>query len=143
MILIIYNADGRLAQSIHEPIPTGFAEQLEQKGTRFLILGKPGEPTPDVHALYQSKWVKRGELKDRPPLPVAIDRTTITSDGQDEARLTGLPVPCDVTIEGPDGRSTVTVDDGELALTADVPATYAVAIDHWPHLPWRAEVIAT
>ncbi|NDW04084.1 hypothetical protein [Jiella pacifica] len=143
MILIIYDDAGRLIQSIHEPIPKGYSEQLTERGTPHLLLGEAGEPTPDVHAMYRSKWVEDGELRNRPYLPASLDRQTIAADGQDEARLTGLPVPCDVTITGPDGRSILTVEDGELALTADVAATYAIAIDHWPHLPWRAEVIAT
>lgn len=143
MILILYSAEGRLIQSIHEPVPAGFAEQLEQKGTAFLVVGEPGEATPDVHALYQSKWVENGQLKDRPRLPVTLDRSSLSADGQDEARLTGLPMPCDVTIEGPDGRETVTVEDGEIVLTADVAATYRISAACWPYLPWSAEVIAS
>lgn len=143
MIVLIHDATGRLLQSIHEPVPAGFAEQLKQKGTTFLVLGEPGEPTPDVHALYQSKWVEGGQLKDRPQLPVTLDRSSLSADGQDEARLTGLPVPCDVTIEGPDGRETVTVEDGEIVMTADVAATYRISAVSWPYLPWSAEVIAS
>ena len=82
-------------------------------------------------------------LLDRPALPASFDRTEISADGQDEARLIGLPVPCDVTIEGPDGRELVTVEDGEIVLTADVAATYRISAACWPYLPWSAEVIAS
>lgn len=143
MIVLLHDTHGRIKQMLHEPIPSDYLAILDEKGTRYHVEGTLGDAHDPV-AILNRQYVKvTTELLDRPQMEAIVDRLAIAADGQDEARLTGLPVPCDVTIEGPDGRETVTVEDGEIVLTADVAATYRISAARWPYLPWSAEVIAS
>ena len=127
MIVLLHDTNGRIKQTLHEPIPLGYLEMLDEKGLRYHVEGALGDQH-DPAAILTGQYVRvMTALLDRPALPASFDRTEISADGQDEARLIGLPVPCDVTIEGPDGRELVTVEDGEIVLTADVAATYRIS----------------
>lgn len=90
----------------------------------------------------EHEWAPDGVREDRPALPATISQTTFAADDEDAVTVAGLPVPCDIAIAGPSGETTVSVDDGELTLTADVAGTYRLSVDQWPFLPWQVEVIA-
>lgn len=95
------------------------------------------EEIPDSPELY---WVDpaTSSLLLREECPAVVDKTTIAADGTDSATITGLPDPVMVMIDGE--RHEVT--GGVLELTADVPSTYRLAVDHWPYLPWVLEIVA-
>jgi len=89
-----------------------------------------GVGRPDTH------YVANGVIVERPSLP-AFDKTAIIADDIDMATLV-LPEPMDVTIDG-----TLYPAVGTLELSAAMPATYVVEIDHFPYQPLRAEIVAT
>lgn len=60
---------------------------------------------------------------------------TITS-GSDGFTLSGLPVPCVVTVDG----ETYTVDDGVFEFETPIRSTFKITIDSWPYRTWRGEV---
>jgi hypothetical protein len=70
----------------------------------------------------------------RRPLPATLSKDTIRADDSDAAVISGLPVPCTVTIDG----TPYEVTDGEMRITSPMPAVYEITIEHWPHLPWTA-----
>jgi hypothetical protein len=78
------------------------------------------------------------------PRPVLrFDRSEIVANGSDRAIL-ALREPFRVTVEGagfevddPDGDGVYA-----LVLVSTMPAVYTVEIDHWPFLPFRAEITA-
>jgi hypothetical protein len=78
------------------------------------------------------------------PRPVLkFDCTEIVANGSDRAIL-ALREPFRVTVDG----VAFEVDDADgdgvyaLVLVSTMPASYAVAIDHWPFLPFTAEITA-
>lgn len=72
-------------------------------------------------------YVMDGEARAREPMP-AFDRLSIPADGQSAARVSGVPLPARVTIDGPLGRSSFALSDPEFAVVADDPGSYRVRI---------------
>jgi hypothetical protein len=72
---------------------------------------------------------------------LAFDRLEIAADGVDRAVL-ALREPFRVTVEGT--KFQVDDPDGDgayaLVLVSTMPAVYRVGIDHWPYLPFQAEI---
>lgn len=66
----------------------------------------------------------------RPTMPGALNKPQILADGNDLATISNLPQPCTVTFAG----QTYEVEDGCFAFTVDVPGTYTVRVEAWPHL---------
>lgn len=92
---------------------------------------------PETHLMVRrpsTGW----EAVPRPVLAAVLSTTTIRADDRDAAVLSGLPVPCTVTIDGVAHE----VTDGELAIRSPMPATYEIAIDHWPFQAWAATLTA-
>jgi hypothetical protein len=86
-------------------------------------------------------WVVGGQAVPRPVL--TIDRTEIAANGSDRA-IVAMREAFTATVEGTEFR--VDDPDGDglfmLAITSDMPASYTVGIDHWPYLPFQAEITA-
>lgn len=76
-------------------------------------------------------------LQQREPLPLP-DEATIVADGADELVLTGLPAGTTFSFD----LETGTVDDGELVLTAVVPAVYDLIVDPFPYRRHTVRVTA-
>ncbi len=66
------------------------------------------------------------------------DKTLVAADGEDEAVLAPLPIPCTLVVEGEE----VVVDDGDFEFSADEPGIYDIEIAHVEHLTTRWEVEA-
>lgn len=81
----------------------------------------------------------------RPTNPCTLDKTQIAADGLEEATISGLPLPCTVSVSGPiNGTIDLEeVDLDSLPLTFDVPGTYTVKIAAWPHLDKEFTIEAT
>ena len=79
------------------------------------------------------------EIKQRPTFS-AFDKTEIAADGQDAATLSNLPAGTEVTV---DDAKSWTVDDGVFAFSTNMPATYTVRVENWPHQVYEAEITAT
>jgi len=70
--------------------------------------------------LVEGAW----ELADKEELTATWDKTSVTSDGVDEAILSPLPVPCTVYLDD----SPITVEDGSFEFTADSAGSYRVTV---------------
>ncbi|WP_353640748.1 hypothetical protein [Mesorhizobium sp. WSM2239] len=68
----------------------------------------------------------------------SISKTEIAADDIDEAVIAGLPDPVEVAIDS----VTHTIEGGTLTLSSPMPATYMVKINHWPYLPFTAQITA-
>ena len=76
-------------------------------------------------------------LAERAPLAASWDKTAILDDGIDAATLSGLPVPCTVTVDG----TPHAVDDGVFVFRAADPGIYRIEVDEPSFLPanWTIE----
>lgn len=90
------------------------------------------EETSYVHGSFSGKtyYVVNGVPELRPAMPGALNKTTIAADKMDTAIISNLPEPCMVTFK--DQQYEVT--DGSFGFTADLPGTYEVKVEAWPHL---------
>ncbi|MFI5409148.1 hypothetical protein [Kaistia sp. UC242_56] len=131
MKLFYHDEDGRL---IGQLLSAATPEELEDLRSRSILFVE----VPD-NAPFVGHYALDGQLVAQPVAPIAINRTEIPADKRSKVKITGLPVPCVVQIDD----QSVTVEDGLLDLTAEMPATYWIVFDQFPYMPWSAEITAT
>ncbi|MBP0439426.1 hypothetical protein [Tianweitania sediminis] len=95
-----------------------------------------GMDVPDPAEVYFDLDADRVVL--RPQLAVTASKTTIAADGVDEAVITGIPAGITFAIDGVPS----TADGAPIQLRATMPATYRLAINHFPYLPIEMEIVA-
>ena len=83
---------------------------------------------------HDTHWFD-GEFKELMPVEAVWDKMVLDADGVDTATLSGLPVPCQVMVDG----VVYDVDDGSLELTVTSPGDFYVWLDHPAHINkgWR------
>ena len=74
----------------------------------------------------------------RPTIDVSLNKTTIASDGLDTSSLTGLPIPCLITID----EQEFTVDDGVFEFATETSGVYKITLTQFPYIPKTIEVEA-
>jgi hypothetical protein len=134
-----YDALGRILQiqaTEHEceeyiPVPPGL----------FLLMTHAF----DLHDFsWHRKFVRDGEIVDRQPMPVVINKRAIQATGGDEAVLHGIPVGAIAQIDGPTPHPPLTVDDGELVVTSNKPGKIRVTLSGLAaFLDWSGEIDAS
>jgi hypothetical protein len=87
-----------------------------------------------VAADLTKEYVVGGWVIPRPVLS-GFDRTNIIAGGVDAARM-NVPPGCLVKIDGVEHI----VDDGEIVLASAAPGVWRIDIDHWPYMPFTAEI---
>jgi hypothetical protein len=91
----------------------------------------------------QRNYVTGGVVTPKQEMSAAADKTTIAADGVEVATITGLPIPCNVTVAGLISGQ-VTVLDGTLELTFDHPGDFQVTATSDPiYLPWSVTIRAS
>lgn len=144
--LVHYEPNGFIRNCVYEP-GEDYIAMCEQRGLAYAVF--EGSPPDSIHdtCYFSAGEVKRrlpspivsaGEVKQRQPLPATISKLSIAADDADRAVISGLPDPITVKIDGVEHY----VGGGVLTITSPMPAVYRVEIDHWPYLPWSAEVVA-
>ena len=131
MQLFYHDEAGRITGGASGAFSPDDLDDLRARGFSFVVV-------PDG-ASMATNYVVDGELVPRPVADIRINRTEIPADKRSKVKITGLPVPCVVHIDG----EPVSVGDGLLELTAEMPATYWVVFDQFPYMPWSAEITVT
>jgi hypothetical protein len=131
MQLLYHDEDGRITQGQSGAISPDDLDDLRARGFLFVI-------APDDVSMV-TNYVVDGHIVPRPVADIQINRTEIPANSRSKIKITGLPDPCVVEIDG----EPVTVAGGLLELTAGMPATYWVVFDQFPFMPWSAEITAT
>jgi hypothetical protein len=132
MKLCVYEiATGRVRFNVDCPDDHAEAQTRDHDDLDYLVV------TADVNG--NTHYVRGDRIVPRPVL--AFDRLEIAADGVDRAVL-ALREPFRVTVEGT--KFQVDDPDGDgayaLVLVSTMPAVYRVGIDHWPYLPFQAEI---
>lgn len=84
-------------------------------------------------------YIRLSDLKPRPRVQIPGAGTyEIAADGSQNVRVTGLPNPHTVTIDG----EAQTVNGTILDMTTTTPGTYEIRIEAWPRIPAVLKVIA-
>lgn len=103
----------------------------QAEGGESVIAGEANDATQYVH-------VGTGVVVGKQPIYASISKTEIRADGADAVTVSGLPVPCTVTVE----RAVYEVDDGVFEFTVDQPGDYPIRIDALHRLPKQLTVTA-
>lgn len=89
---------------------------------------------PNIDDPIRDNW----RVEKRPKVRPKVSKASILADGVDETQISGLPIPCQMMVNG----EVVVVDDGSLELSADVAGQYVVEMDQWPYVPWSTTIRA-
>jgi hypothetical protein len=136
-MIVIHTAEGKIVQTLSGIVDPESLAALDERGVLYADVDF--KQNGNLHELFGLHHVVEGELALRPALAASVSTAEIRADGKDKAVISGLPKPCTVMVDG----QPVERKGGTLTLTADVAATYRVAVDQWPYLPWLVEIVAT
>jgi hypothetical protein len=125
MGMLIHDGE-RVLQSVFYPVAPTYPETVTADGQQYMMVPQAVIDTLDLSAVY----VEEGELAERPAITLTISQTDIVADGVDTAAFAGLPVPCEVTVDG----EPYVVEDGKLNFRTDEAGTYRLTFDAWPHI---------
>lgn len=89
-----------------------------------------GESLYPLPAPSWNYYLLEGQVLERQPLTLSMP-SPILANGIDEAVITGVPTPCEVT--WPDGEVTE-VTDGLVRFSVDLAGSYTFKFDSIPHL---------
>lgn len=125
MNMILYDELGRITHTI-EGEASNCAELLRTHD-RLLIVDE--FPNIDTH------YVIYGSVIERPVIPMP-ESLNILANGEDSVVFT-FPETMSVVVEGE------IYETDTLTVMSNEPDVYDVSVDHWPYLPFFAQVIAT
>ena len=91
-----------------------------------LLLNQP------VDILRMDKYVKEDAVAERPTFTPTISPASIPADGVSIVAISGFPADSILTISGPINE-TWNESETSTELTVDLPGTYKVRIENWPH----------
>ncbi|MBP0438413.1 hypothetical protein [Tianweitania sediminis] len=95
-----------------------------------------GMDVPDPSAVYFD--IDVNQIRPRPRLVVQTSKTVIAADGVDEAVISGIPAGVSFTVD-----DELFIADGEpIQMRSTLPASYRLAINHFPYLAFEMEIVA-
>lgn len=134
---VLYRPDGSLAQVCQCDDPTWDHIQGMSNPHPGLEVARINEYPDDVWGFLANHYVSSaGNLATKATITPAVSKDSIAADGADTATISGLPVPCFVSVSGVLSFDPVTVLDGEVELTSDHPGDLVVNVRAEPgYLP--------
>lgn len=131
-MFIVYDARGRIAQTIVGPDPKTYGPILAGHGMRWIF-------EKNRNDLDVAKWwvdPVHKFLRMRVPFAGAVSKTVIKADDMDSATISNIPPGTVVTVRCNSAViATKTVNNGRITITSPVPALFEVSFDPFPHLP--------
>lgn len=124
---IYTKSDGLISRMVDVPdydLPHQFNSAIEET--------LPGRYNGNTH------YVLNGAPTERPTITATLDKNSIVSGGE-IAILSGLPIPCTVTV----ADRQYTVNDGSFEFTLPLPGEYTITVEGFPYLSKTYEVTAT
>lgn len=114
-----------------------YEDQIHALGQKFIKKDIPGLLSPDLW------YAMNGEATERPPMEVAIDKTTIKAGGSDASVLIGAPKDVSFNVfVGSDVVWSGTLPDGELEMSVPAPGLYRIVLEKWPYQMFTVDVEA-
>ena len=133
MKVIRYDSEGRIFSTVTSGVDDAFINHLRNVDSNFVTAADLPE------RLFTDWYVASGELRPRPSHSITLSKDRIVADDVDEAVLTGLPSPATLSIDG----IAYEIVGGSVEFATPMPGTYVIEINHWPYLPFSAEIVAS
>ena len=130
-MMICYQPNGLINLLIEDPAQN-ILDYYQSEGIDFIL-----DDDPPENFFVDHYKVDEEELAQRPKNE-PLSRGSITADDIDTYRISDLPIPCIVNVDD----QPYEIDDGEFEFSTSMPGTYVIDINHWPYMPFRAEVTA-
>ena len=146
MLFIVHDEDGKIRQSSKvydwQKHPGNrrkmdYDKFLAERGERFVMLDKPRPIRPS------KIYVDKGEIAQRPVMPIQCSSTTIGVGEKHAAIFTGVPPGVQCTVSLPQFG---VVDSMRLTgkkrepISFPVPGRWVVSFDRFPYIPWTIEI---
>lgn len=112
----VYDADGTIVGN-----PTCMPYNIEAIAGGYSYMEVPPGTDDSVH------YIAGGVVADKAAMTLAINKTTITADGVDEAIISGVPTGSKFDISGPVNSSGVCTD-GSIEFSTTAAGTYTVLV---------------
>lgn len=125
---IVHDADGRILRKGTAP------------STMVSIQAGVGEHAIEAVGDDVAQYVSDGVVTDKPPMPITIDKTTVSADGVDVVTIAGVPVGAICKIAS---MAEAVVNDGTIELSFDSIGDFMVTISAFPYLDYEVMVSAT
>lgn len=109
-IRVHYNVSGRIINICRSSL-AGTLPEIQG--------GYPSIAVEEFLGTYNTHYVLNGQIAERPTIQATVTGSVIS----------GLPVPCEITIEG----QTYECTDGTAEIETNVPGTYKVQVKAWPY----------
>lgn len=137
MFFAIPNEEGRIVQANKVYDPTGYEDLLREHGHAFVTANVPGVLPPE------DWFVMTKELRERPTMPVEVNKTVIKCGDADAAVFTNCFRGS--TLNVTTGGTTVyniKMDSTNVEISIPVPCVYQVTFDLWPFRTFTARIEA-
>lgn len=123
---IVETATGRLRETGTCASDEELAAVVYDPGTEQLL------ETEELFSTF-GHWFDGESFQIRQHLTAAWDKQVIDADGVDTATLSGLPIPCQVSVDG----VVYDVDDGGFEFAATSPGDFHVMVDEVQYITER------
>ncbi|BCJ91766.1 hypothetical protein IZ6_25010 [Terrihabitans soli] len=124
MTLLVYDHEGETAGRITRAVTQYLPELpglLSDLGQRHVTVDGPVD--------MDRSYIENGLLLPRKPMPILVTKTLILADGQDEARITGIPKGSTIYV---DNNLLRDFDESELTVSSTDRAVYNIRLVLWP-----------
>ena len=111
----VYDSNGSIIQVAD--VPEAFIPLQASKPGWFVAVGDANDAT---------QYVLNGVLTDKPPMPAALDKTTVAGDGVEVATLSGIPPFATVFVSGAIDTLIKLDAGGDLEMTFPISGTYKI-----------------
>ena len=112
------DSDGRIMTLVSNTPPLNLDQMVAAYGAGDYIW-------TDILGTLNTLYFDGTEVREQEPLAASWDSEEVVADGVAEIVLSGLPIPCNVSID----NQIVEVTDGSLEFNTEDPGEYVVVVD--------------
>lgn len=133
--------DGRIVQATKTYGQPDYGKMLADHAMPYVAKDHPT-------LISDAEWyvgTTNEELRERPIMPIEIERNIIKAGVNDACIARGIPRQASITVTMRDGTiiyPTSKYDSEELEISIPIPCTYRVVIDYWPYRTFTYEIEA-
>lgn len=139
MLYVVHDESGAIEQAnkLYSFDEKDYDSRLHDDGQKFIKVEKMSTlPDPDHYHVF------RRRLRDRPVMPIKIDKTIIKAGGSDAAVITGIPRKAKIMVFAANELIFNLKDLDELEVPIPVPCIYFIRIQNYPYKDFTVSIEA-
>jgi hypothetical protein len=101
-------------------------------------------PVTDFSEFILSNYCLDSAVVSKAVIAATVSSSSIVANGVSSSTISGLPIPCTVSINGVLSLAPTAVTDGVIVITSDSPGEIIITVKSAPaFLPWNTTINAT